>query len=210
MDAAKRLDGNAARALVAGRPEYLKRTEAIFWTTKRGRDRADVAALLLDLGVSPNVENEQKERPLHMAAYGDAVNVGELLIARGAEIDPVELNFNNTPLDGAIYMQAKRMIALLGRHSRDPYRLAYAGQTERLRQLLAENPDLAKIRTEGTLLMWLPPESDERAAAQIELLLSYGADPNLKDKSGLTAADYAEKQELTKTALILRRAMSTR
>ena len=206
--AAKRLDRETARRIAEEHPEYLKRTEAIFWTTQSGRDRADVAKLLLDLGVSPDVENQQKERPLHMAAYGDAVGVGELLIARGAEIDPVEKNWNNTPLDAAIYMQSRRMIALLGRHSRDPYRLAYAGQTERLRELLAENPELAKIKTEGTLLMWLPPESDERAAAQIELLLSHGADPNIKDKSGHTAADYAEKQELVRTATLLRRAMS--
>ena len=56
--------------------------------------------------------------------------------------------------------------------------------------------------------MWLPPESDERAAAQVELLLSHGADPNARDKSGLTAADYAEKQELTRTAAILREHMA--
>ena len=209
MAAAKQLDRSTARRLAAEHPEYLRRTEAVFWTTKSGRDRADVAELLLDLGVSPDVENEQKERPLHYAGYGDAVEVGKLLIDRGAEIDPVELNYGNTPLDAAIYMQSKRMIALLGKRSRDLYRLAYSGQTERLRDLLKENPGLAKVTTEGTLLMWLPTESDDRAAEQVELLLSYGADPNLKDKSGLTAADYADKQELVRTAAVLRRAMAS-
>ena len=207
--AAMRLDRDTARAMAAKNPAFLRRTEALFRTTQNGRDRADVAELLLDLGVSPDVENEEQERPLHMAAYGDAVGVGRLLIERGAAIDPVEKNWGNSPLDAAIYSQSKRMIALLGRHSRDPYRLAYAGQTERLRELLAEEPALARTKTEGTLVMWLPPESDERAAAQVQLLLDHGADANAKDASGNTAADYAEKQELTQTAAILRKAMTT-
>lgn len=203
--AALRLDRDAARTIAREHPECLASTNAIFFATHH--DRVDVVELLFELGVSPDVTNAANERPLHMAAYRDALRIGELLIARGAEIDPVETNWNNTPLDAAIYSQAKRMIALLCRHSRDPYRLAYAGQTERLRDLLAEDAHLATTKTEGTLLMWLPPESDERAAAQVQLLLDHGADPNLEDKRGHTAADYAEKQELTKTAAILRRAM---
>ena len=44
---------------------------------------------LLDLGCSPDVESPAGERALHIAAYHDAVDVGEILIARGAEVDPI-------------------------------------------------------------------------------------------------------------------------
>ena len=42
-------------------------------------DRADVVAFLLDLGMPLEVENEHRQRPLHLAAWKDAVDVGALL-----------------------------------------------------------------------------------------------------------------------------------
>ena len=102
--------------------------------------------------------------PMHCVA-------AELLIARGAEIDPVESNWNNTPLASAIYAQHLPMIELLGRYSRDMWELVYSGRLERVRELLAENPELAKQAGGGhTLLMWLPPQ-DERLALEIARLL---------------------------------------
>ena len=59
-------------------------------------NRADVVALLLDAGISPDVANRQNERPLHLAAYANALDVATLLIAHGAEIDPLESNWSNT------------------------------------------------------------------------------------------------------------------
>jgi hypothetical protein len=56
--------------------EFLKSHEALFASAKYNRREA--VRLLLDLGVSPNIESPQGERALHIAAYDDAVDVGEL------------------------------------------------------------------------------------------------------------------------------------
>ena len=95
-----RLDREQALAQLAEHPEYLLSPVPIFAAARR--DRADVVEFLLDLGVSIEIEDEHKQRPLHEAAGHDSLRVAELLIDRGAEIEPVETNWNNTPLDHAI------------------------------------------------------------------------------------------------------------
>ncbi len=72
---------------VATHPEYLKFHEALFAATRY--NRRDAVELLLDLGTAPNVESPEGERALPIAAHNDAVDVGELLIARGAAVDPI-------------------------------------------------------------------------------------------------------------------------
>lgn len=64
--AALRLDHETVRKELNAHPEYLRSHEPLFAAAER--DRADVVTMLLDLGMSPNVENEGKERPLHKAA----------------------------------------------------------------------------------------------------------------------------------------------
>ena len=77
------------------------------------RDLVDVVRLLLDLGAPLEVENDQKQRPLHAAAGGNAVRVATLLIERGAQIDPVETQWDATPLGMAMYGNHAEMIRLL-------------------------------------------------------------------------------------------------
>ena len=202
-EACFRLDQENARALVAKHPEYLTSTEVMF--AAANRDRADVVALLLDLGMSPDVEDRQKQRPLHMAAYADSLRVAQLLIERGAEIDPVESNWSNTPLGGAVYGQHALMIELLGRASRDVWELTYVGNVERLREVLSAEPKLAKIVTGGhTPLMWLPPDDEARAMEIARMLLAHGADPSLRNTEGQTAADRAYRLGMFDVAALLR------
>ena len=201
--AAFRLDRDAMQTQLTGRPEYLDDPRPILSAAKR--DRADVVALLLDVGVSPEVENKQKERPLHIAAYNNAVHVAELLIARGAAIDPVESNYANTPLGCATYYQHLEMIALLARHSHDIWEVTYSGKVERVRELLQEEPGRARVVVGGhTPLMWLPPQDEERALDIARQLVRNGADPALRNKDGMTAADRAERIGMFKVAAMLR------
>ncbi|HSL72156.1 MAG TPA: ankyrin repeat domain-containing protein, partial [Longimicrobiales bacterium] len=188
-----RLDRGQVKQLLKGHPEFLESTAALFAAAKQ--NRADVVAFLLDLGVSPDLENETRERTLHIAAYSDAVDVAALLIERGAEIDPVESNWENTPLAAAVHAASDRTIALLGRYSSDVWNLVFTGQVDRLRTLLAEQPDLARTVSQdgSTLLMWLP-DDEQRARDIVELLLSYGADPAVRNQEGRTAADYAARR----------------
>ena len=152
----------AIREEIARHPEFLRAAEPLFAAAKY--NRRDAAELLLDLGTSPDVESREGERALHIAAYDDSVDVAELLIARGAEVDPIGRNYDNTPLGGAMHCQSRRMIELLGRVSRSAWEVGYAGNVDRLRELLAEKPERARATGDGeTLLMWLPPGDESTA-----------------------------------------------
>lgn len=189
--ACMRLDRDTASALVREHPEYL--TNAAPLLHAAAADRADIATMLLDLGMSPEVRDATNFRPLHAAASGDAVNVGKLLIDRGAEIDPVEMRFDGVPLGWALHGKHTRMIQMLGALSRTPGALANMGNVARLRELFAVDPGLAKVTSKyGSLFAYLP--DDEDLALEIaELLLAHGADPLAKNQEGLTAIELLER-----------------
>ncbi|MFY9558094.1 MAG: ankyrin repeat domain-containing protein [Blastocatellia bacterium] len=196
-----RLDHEEAQSRLAEHPEYLLSPEPIFAAARR--DRAGVVKFLLDLGTSIEIEDPQKQRPLHEAAGHDSIRVAELLIERGAEIEPVETNWNNTPLDHAMYGNLQRMVEFLSRFTRDVFRLTWIGNIQRLREVLSEEPDLAKVNDDGnTPLMWVP-EDETRAKEIVELLVAYGADPAITNTEGLTAADCAERRGLYDVAEFL-------
>jgi len=198
-----RLDREVARAIAAEHPELLRSTEVIFEAARQ--DRADVVELLLELGMSPDVEDNTKQRPLHMAAYQNSLAVARLLIERGAEIDPVESNWSNTPLGAAVYAQHQPMIELLGTVSRDIWELTYVGNVERVRDVLTEKPARATVNWDGhTPLMWLPPDDEGRAIEIARLLIERGADPSLRNKEGESAADRAYRLGMFELAGFLR------
>ena len=96
------------------------------------------------------------------------------------------------------------MVELLGRYSRDVWRLVYTGRVERLRQVLGESPELARaVNEEGeTPLMWLPGEAG--AALEIAtLLLDHGANPAHRSRAGTTAREIAIRRGLEEVAALL-------
>jgi ankyrin repeat protein len=199
-----RLDRPEARALLAGHPEYLSSPKAM--TIAIIRDLADVAELLLDLGMSPDIEDseEGKQHPLHVAAYHDSLAIAKLLIERGAQIDPRETRYESTPLWGAVWGQRQRMIDFLSPLSSDVWALAFVGDVERLRKVLTAEPRLARSRGENeTPLMWLPGDEDQ-AMEVAEMFLAGGADPSVRNVKGQTAADLASVRGLDRVAAILR------
>ncbi|MBC7789204.1 MAG: ankyrin repeat domain-containing protein [Anaerolineae bacterium] len=196
-------DREKAMALFERHPEYLSSPVVMLAAAKH--DRVDVVAFLLDLGMSPEVEDGQRQRPLHVAAYAGSLAVAKLLIDRGAEVDPVELQWNNTPLDFAVYAQNARMIDLISVYSRDIWNLTFTGNAERLREVLAAQTDLAKVKSRSgeTPLMWLP-EDEDRAIEIAGLLITNGADPALRSTKGMSAADFASRRGLDEVAELLR------
>ena len=194
-----RLDREAARALADAHPEYLRSTAVMFEAARH--DRADVVALLLDLGMSPDVEDSHRERPLHVAAYHEAVRTAALLIERGATIDPVDARWHSTPLGYAVHAQRSRTIDLLSRHSRDVWALTFTGNVERLREILHADPDLATVKTDSgaTPLMWLP-DDETRALEIAELLIAHGADRAARTQHGETAAAIARRRGMEELA----------
>jgi ankyrin repeat protein len=205
VDACLRMDRETARRLAAEHPEYLRSHRALYAAVERDRD--DVVTMLLDLGVSPDAGNPSNsgESVLHLAAAGGAERSAELLIRRGATVDSREKAYGGVPLSWASYFQQARMIALLGRYSRDVWALTRTGRVERLREVLREEPAPARVSTsEGyTPLMWLPNDSDT-ALETAALLLEHGADPSRRNAHGDTAADIATRRGLDQVAAMLR------
>jgi uncharacterized protein len=199
--AAMRLDRAEVQTIAQHHPEFLQTTAALFAAAEA--DRTDVIAMLLDLGTPVDVHNDINEHALHMAAYHDAVNAARLLIDRGAEIDPVEQNWGNTPVGAAIYGQHQRVIDLLGNYSRDVWSLTFIGRVDRLRELFREKPDRAHASWEGITPVHRLPGDDECALEIAKLFIEYGADVRGKNKQGLTATEVAERRGLLRTAEFL-------
>src|SRR4029078_7177031 len=85
LAACMRLDRAAAQRIAAEHPELLRSHKAMFEAAKR--DRPDVMALLLDLGVPLEIEDRSKARALHHAAAANALRAARFLIARGGTLD---------------------------------------------------------------------------------------------------------------------------
>ena len=155
--------------------------------------------------MSANVEDRNRTRPLHLAAYTDARRVVPLLVQRGAEIDPRDEVHDATPIFWAFWGQRRRMVELLAPISRDVWTLVPAGETARVREVLAADPQLARSSWEGgTPLLTLP--DDEAAAVEIvKLFLAYGADASFARKDGTTAEQVARARGLDAAADLLAR-----
>lgn len=197
------LDVDRVRAILDRHPEYLHDHRPAFAAIEHDRD--DVLAMLLDIGTSPNVRDANGTRALHTAAAKNAVRCGRLLIERGADIDPVESSYGSTPIGWASWFNNPEMMQLLAEYSRNAWTLTFRGFTERLKQVLEDEPEQARATNdEGqTLLFWLP-EDEEAALEAANLLLEHGADPALRDRRGIAAMDVAERRGMARVAARLR------
>jgi ankyrin repeat protein len=202
--ACMRLDRARARALADAHPEYLLNPAPFLQAATR--DQVDVATLLLDLGMSPDVRDETNFRPLHAAASAGAIGVSQLLIERGAEIDPVETRFDGVPLSWALHHNQARMIAMLGALSRSPRALVRLGNVARLHELFGQEPALAKLVNKNGSLFFYLPDDEDHALDVAELLLAYGANPTVNDTEGLNAMEALERRGLHETVELLKSA----
>jgi len=194
-------DRETARRLVASHPEYLRFPGPMYQAADR--DRTDVAELLLELGVSPNVEHGGWTA-LHSAAHNNSMRVAKLLIERGATIDIREKKYQSTPLGHAVWANQLQMVDLLSGVSRDVIALVRAGKLERLRTVLDEDPRLAQATRDGRTALFFLTAPEERALEIAELLLGCGVDPKFQDADGLTAANVAAKSGFEDLADLLR------
>ena len=104
-----------------------------------------------------------------------------------------------------MHCRSVRIIALLCRHSRSIWEVGYAGNVDRVRQLLTEKPEAARATGDGeTLLMWLPPHDESKALELAQLLLEHGADATVRDAQNMTAADRAAQNAMFDVEALLR------
>jgi ankyrin repeat protein len=206
--ASLRHDFATARRLFTEHPEL--RTSFVALHRAAEVDDVDAARFVLDLGVSPDVENEKdgRSRALHAAAWNNSAGVAKLLIERGADVDWRERNYGATPLGFAVFGSRTKTRELLSHYGNDLWNLAILGAVDRLREALAARPEIAAWEWEDehvTPLMRLP--SDESTAIEIvELFLAHGANPAIRNTEGFTAADLAERRGMLRVAQLLREA----
>ncbi len=201
LDAVLHSDRARALAALQAHPEYLSATAAIFAAAQK--DNAAAVELLLDLGVSPEVADATRRRPLHVAATHNALAVAKLLTGRGAPVDSPDAA-NQTPLSLAAYHQNSDMVDLLARHSRDVFQLTGLGQVNRLRELLRQQPELANARDSQGATPLMSIRTERRVIEMVELFLAHGADPLAALPDGRTAADLLHRWGLEEAANALR------
>ena len=142
LAACARLDRGAVESALKVHPHYLTSSSALLHAAQQ--NRADVVAMLLDFGTSVDLEDGHGRRALHVAAQSGAYGVASLLIERGAHVDPRERYWNATPIGFATYHGHQPIVDLLSPVSRDVWALAYHGKIDRLREVLASEPDRAR------------------------------------------------------------------
>jgi len=195
-------DLDATRRLATAHPDVLTRHTAMFSAIRR--HHTDIAAALLDLGMSPDIGDDKNCRALHYCAQCGAVEIARMLIARGAEIDPFDGRYGGSPLTHAIYNGQHETASLLASHSRNFRGLCFAGATERLRALLTEHPDRANREDRpGEPALFCLPDDQETAVEVAELLLAFGADARFKNPLGQTPAEAARRRGLDDAAALL-------
>jgi ankyrin repeat protein len=203
--ACMRVDRHAARALADRHRDYLRSPRTLFAAARD--DRPDVMALLLELGVPVNLQDERKQTALHAAAAHDARAAATFLIERGADVDVREASWHATPLGFASHHDHREMIDLLSRVSGDVWSLALHGKIDRLREVLAGDPERARdAGPHGSTLLWCLPNDEAVALDVVDILLASGVDPSVKDEQGSTAADSARALGMERVAARLAQA----
>lgn len=201
--ACMRLDREAAGRLAREEPGCLKDASVMLTAARQGR--ADVVALLLDLGMDVDVADESGQRGLQNAVMGDAMDVVRLLVAHGADIDRPTTRFDGA-MGFAAHFGRREIAELLAPHSRDIFNMTYLGMAGRIGELLAEDPALANADNPryGVTPLFCLPDDEDQALEMTEFLLAHGADPFFRDKKGVSAEEAARKRGLLEVAELMR------
>ena len=198
--ACMRLDRDTARELAERHPECLHNPAPMLTAARQGR--ADVVELLLELGMDVDIADEIEQRGIQVAVAGGSLEVVKLLVAHGADIDRPTTSVGGGAMGYAAHFNRREIAAFLMPLSRDVFDLTYLGMAERLRELFSEDPRLANavIPKTGITPLFCLPNDDDAAIEMTALLIAHGADPNFKNKEGLTAEQAARTRGLIDAA----------
>jgi uncharacterized protein len=169
-------------------------------------DGPEVVRLLIEAGADPNgplVGARHAETPLHWAASTDDVDVADVLMDAGADLEALGASIaGGTPLDDAAaygcWHVARRLVARGARVDR-LWHAAALGMLSRIEELLAADPP--PTTEEVNDAFWQACHGGQRRAA--ELLLGRGADVNwIPDHAERTGLDMASGLDTRRELLV--------
>lgn len=136
--------------------------------------------------------------PLHGAAWAGWLEVTQLLIENGASTMLHDPEHNSTPIGWAHYCGREELFEWFNQN--DSYFNLFDamefGKIERFKELFGDqDPDMAIGQGQRGVLLRMAAHSGRTELARF--LVEKGADPNLKNSEGMSAADWAIKQEHT-------------
>jgi ankyrin repeat protein len=165
---------------------------------------ADRVRELLDAGADVNVRNADKQRlqytPLHWAAYYGHLEIAEILISRGADLDAEDPDYS-TPLYLAAEQGYPEVVKfLISKGAKVNVKSARWGYTPLHRA--AWGP-VARRFGQHAETFGAEPEEDYKEI--VAFLIAKGADINARDNDGKTAFDQATRSDKGETAALLRK-----
>ena len=169
------------------------------------------AALYLDAGADPNLQDTGGWTPLHLACAGGFRELAELLITSGAELEALNEQVN-TPFLIAVEWNRREVIRCLqsfhvdltvvdGEGFSGLASAALHGHAELARELLDLGLDPDQRTTSGETPLMLAASNCH--VELVRILLTHGADRSLKDPEGRTALQLAfqEREDLDEDEL---------
>ncbi|KAM0827405.1 hypothetical protein ACQ4PT_068223 [Festuca glaucescens] len=161
-----------------------------------GCGSTSVIRFLLDHGANPNKAAAEGFTALHHATLTGTCEIAELLLSRGAYVDP--MCRRGTPLHIAAQSGNVRMVELLLRHQANPNRVVCLYYTPLTLTIFASSVKCAEllIKAGADANAGRPFQPLVIAAAHgfidfINCLLEAGADPNVPGQCGRTPAEIA-------------------
>jgi uncharacterized protein len=206
--ACRKLDHDTARALARQHPEFLADHEPMLTAARDGR--ADIVALLLELGMKVDIADESEQRGLHNAVISGSLETVKLLVTNGADIDRPTKKYGGA-MGFAAHFKRRKIAAYLAPLSHDVHNLTHLGMKQRLGELFATEPDLVNARhfRGGFTPLFMLPDDDDDAAEMAAFLLTHGADPTIRSPDGMTVEQSLRKQGLIERADFLRDVIAT-
>jgi ankyrin repeat protein len=197
--AAACMRGDAAEAarVLASEPAVAEVGDVL--TEAVERRNVEAVRVLLELGVDPNRPDRHGRLPLHLGCEHRAI--AELLYGHGA--DPRSRCFGGTATGWALARDPE-VARFHAEHSRDVLDAVVSGHVELVRELLADQPELARTRdVAGDTALHALPVDGERAEVLIGILLAHGADPSVRNDAGQTPAEKLDARGLDEIADLL-------
>ncbi|MBY0489332.1 MAG: ankyrin repeat domain-containing protein [Gemmatimonadaceae bacterium] len=196
-------DEPTVQALLAADPSLVRQP---LLPIVAGHQHARAVTRLLDAGADINGRDGEGATALHRAAHANALEVIEVLLARGATVDLRDPRWQGTPLGWSVATGRHAAAERLARVSRDVRALVRSGRVTRLAEVLHAEPALANASlrevSDPTPLFCVPDE--ESVAMELAtVLLAHGADRTVRNAQGQTAADVARTRGLDDVAALL-------